>query len=564
MSNTPKRPAGRPERDLEQELNQTLQALERAAAEDVPPPPSPEDPDEEQRQKEAYERGETVETFDNTMDLEDAMREARRKAQEQARAKARAEQARRRRENAERADREACETQYSSVDRAAAAYQGRGWKKRGPTAALAWAVGVLAVLFIALSAASVILYQKYNPEAFIEGVMAAVKNQDAAALAALTVSEELTVSEDNARLLCEAFSGKNAQKALKEQLHEQVLDPELPGDYEALSVQKKTVFFGFCDYKLEVSGVQLLLRTDAQNVLMSLNGTARTGEQTDGGILYKNLFPGRYTCAVTGTSAAGQSLTGEATPLDLFTVSSPFVFDGALPMADITVSGAPNDQTTIYINDAEVSQKPVNGTVSLPQVAVGSTISMRYVAEHGAVTTGSVTFTDKNNTVLAFENVKTEGETPSADAINGLLCAYYASFFNAVNNQDAAQATNLTESLRSAVAGQITGDLFKDKIFQFTNAVVNAGAIQAQKVGDKPGFWCNAAVAYHYTEKTEDHAQGDALLYESCEFVFENGAWVLNRTAAIDEAKYNANDLSALGSSDSAASSGAASSSAAQ
>ena len=67
----------------------------------------------EHREKEAYERGETVQSFDSTMELEDAMREAQRRA--------RARMDERRKKSAREADREARATQYSYAERAEAA-----------------------------------------------------------------------------------------------------------------------------------------------------------------------------------------------------------------------------------------------------------------------------------------------------------------------------------------------------------------------------------------------------------------------------------------------------------
>ena len=51
---------------------------------------------------------------------------------------------------------------------------------------------------------------------------------------------------------------------------------------------------------------------------------------------------------------------------------------------------------TLTLEDGTVQNyaEPVNGVVTLPQVAVGSTIGMQYTAPWGAVTTASVQFAD--------------------------------------------------------------------------------------------------------------------------------------------------------------------------
>ena len=442
-------------------------------------------------------------------------------------------------------DDEAPQTQHSAKDNAYQAHVS-AQKKKNPFLALGMAVGILAVTFISMTIFSIVMYQKYSPERFIEEVMTAVREQDSAGLSSLLVSDTLTVNEENAGLLFQAFSAENAQKALNEQLAEQVLDPTLTGAYEALQVQKNPVFLGFSEYRLKVSGVSLLLRTDAQNVLMSLNGTTRTGELTENGVLYKNLFPGRYTCSVSGSSALGQSLQGESTVLDLFMVSKPLTFDGALPIHDITVAGIPNDASIIFVNGTKVEQTPSGGTVSLPQVAVGSTITMEYTAPHGAVTSSSVVFQDGSVTELAFTEFQTQGGTPDEAGINLLLNTYYSSLLNAANQKDAAQIAGVNETMRAAAAQQIAAEPLTGKTLQFTNAAVNFGSVQITQVNNLPGFVCTASISYSYTLPEDSTASTTAMMYEVCEFVFENNAWVLNRTAAIDEPRFTAGDVRAL------------------
>lgn len=529
MNNTPDRAHAGDE--LGRALDDTLDALERAAA--------PENAAEaEHREKEAYERGETVQSFDSTMELEDAMREAQRRA--------RARMDERRKKSAREADREARATQYSYAERAEAAMARPRKKKRGPLAAMGAVAGALAVLLAVLCVASSALYSRYDPERFVADVLAALEGGDAAALAGHLVSDEVTVNEENAALLCAAFSGADAREALASQLRAQSADPAAAGAYEALGVEKDPVFLGFCEYRIRVRGAQLMLRTNAQNVLLSLNGATRTGEEADGGILYKNLFPGRYSCTVTGATPLGEQLTGAETQLDLFSVSAPFEFDGALPIADVTVSGAVSDEAVIFINGTEVANRPSGGVVQLPQVAVGSTISFQYTEAHGAVTTGSVVFSDRSATQLAFGDIQTTGDTPDEAAINTLLSAYYASFVNAVNNKDASLVTGASAAQSAALPGLLEAEAFKDKVLQFTSAVVKADSVAACEVNGAPAFRCNAAMAYHTRSSTGDGAEADAMLYENVEFVFENGAWAVNRTVTIDEAKYTANDLSAL------------------
>ena len=290
------------------------------------------------------------------------------------------------------------------------------------------AVCVLAVVFTGLCVTATVMYDKYNPDEFIASVDAALEAGDARALKNLLKGEDLTVSDEGAAALCRAFTDAAQREALRGQLEDQVVDGGAQGAFPALGVEKESVFFGYSRYSLTVHSVRLLLSSPVQNLRLSLDGVPRTGEQTADGILYQNLFPGLYTCTVTGTTAAGQAVEGDATDLALLSSVEPTVFSGALPIADITVSGCVNDGAVITVDGAAVEQRPVNGVVTLPQVAVGSTIGMQYTAPWGAVTTASVQFADKTVTALAFENPVTEGGVPAAGELNTLLTAHYAAY----------------------------------------------------------------------------------------------------------------------------------------
>ena len=147
-----------------------------------------------------------------------------------------------------------------------------------------------------------------------------------------------------------------SRSALTEQLTAQIADQTLTGStYPALGVERDAVFLGYSEYKLSVHSVQLMLSTGASNPLLTMNDTARTGEVVSGGVLYKDLFPGRYTCLVTASSSTGETVTGTATELDLFQTSEPTVFNGALPLSDITVSGCTSDEATILVNDQAIA-----------------------------------------------------------------------------------------------------------------------------------------------------------------------------------------------------------------
>lgn len=406
---------------------------------------------------------------------------------------------------------------------------------------------VLAISFAVLATASMVLSHLFDPAKFVAEATQALAGGDTKALEQLVQpAEGLTADEASLSALCDAFAEPSAREALALQLQAQAMDETLAGSaYPALGVAKDNVFLGYAKYKLAVQPVQLMLTSDAQNPLLSLNGVPRTGRVVEGGVLYEGLFPGQYTCTVTASSGTGSTVTGQQTVLSLFSVQQPTEFNGALAMADITVSGCPNDETKIFIDGAEVSQKPQGGTVSLPMVAVGSTITMEYTAPHGAVTTGSVVFSDIANTALAFGDVKTEGGVPDVEAAKTLLGTYYASYLDAVNKQDIAAVLGVTEAKREDLKSTLSSAGNLANVFSFTSAECTEGSLAAVENADPPRFRCTAAFTFQHTNK-ESHEESSTVSYQACEFVFQDNAWVLDRTVAIDKAAYEAGDTGAL------------------
>ena len=117
--------------------------------------------------------------------------------------------------------------------------------------------GVLAVTLAALSTASIVLYNKYNPDKFIQSVITALADGDASLTARITSEDLGELDTDSLAPLTAYFSDAAARDRLKAQLEDQVMDPSRTGDaFPALGVQKTPVVFGYCDYKLTVHGVQ--------------------------------------------------------------------------------------------------------------------------------------------------------------------------------------------------------------------------------------------------------------------------------------------------------------------
>ncbi|MEG1639577.1 MAG: hypothetical protein RR284_01490 [Ruthenibacterium sp.] len=408
---------------------------------------------------------------------------------------------------------------------------------------------IAAVLAVILAAASItcsVLYDKYNPNQILYSLGSALLAGDTAHLKPLLDCGELDDSTANLQALCRAFTTQEAVDVLRTQLSAQAVQPDAASErYPALRLVREKVFLGYHNYKMAVSPVSLQIPTSVQNPLLSVDGEAYTGVADDAGVLYTGFFPGVHNCVVSAQSGTGDRVLGVDTELSLFNTDAPTVFSGALALANITVSGCNADDAIITINDKEVPQKPVNGVVSLPQVAVGSKIHMVFKTAYGATTTGDAVFTDIAQPALTFGNLVTEGGVPTEEQLNSIFSGYFASYLDCANTQDMTKLlVSTTLNHERLTAGIGAADL-KDNLFVFTSAAVQYASIQQSEYEAQPTILCN--VIFHYTatnRKSNEVAERQTL--QTCELVFKGDQWLLNRTVPCSEVDFTAGTLTSL------------------
>lgn len=405
------------------------------------------------------------------------------------------------------------------------------------------AVCVLAVVFVGLCAAATVLYSRYSPEQFLAGLDGALQRGDARALSRMLRGEDLTVSEEGAAALCRAFADADRRQALLRQMAAQAVDADAEGDFPALKLRKEPVFLGYGSYHIRVHSVQLLLHSTAQNLILSLDGVPRAGEQLSEGILYRDLFPGQYSCTVTGITALSQPLQGEPTELLLFSDGAPSVFDGALPCAALTVHGCINDTVSITVDGMACSASIQDGAAVLPPVALGSVIGMQYTAPWGAVTTAQVQFTDLAVTELTFGEPVTEGGVPTPEELTSLLTICGATWLDALNQQDLSLLSGCTDAYRDSLAGELATDFHKENLFVF-GSVECMPAVKSTPGEASPTISCCAKLNYSYTNR-ESAEETAGTRYAVCSFVWQDG-WKLAARTDVSEETYLATTLDTL------------------
>ena len=410
---------------------------------------------------------------------------------------------------------------------------------------------VLTVLLIAGAAATAFLYNRYNPDDTLERFGDALLTKDFATLRSLIRSDGVSVSDDGLNALCRAFSTQEQVDALMQSLRGGRETPSAPageqadGTYSALELNGTPVFLGYSSYTVLVRPVSLLLTGDLNTPALTVDGAARSGSAAEGGILYAGFFPGMYTVTASDITITGQTLSGTAADLVLTDAETPVSFSGNLPIRTVTVENCIDDTAVISVDGTVVSQTPSGGTVTLPHVAVGSTISMEYTAPHGAKTTASVTFADASVTALRFENHATEGGIPSEEELNNLLGTYYSSYLDCINSQDMTQLLASTDLNRDRLSELYNNESNLSYAFTFESAAVNYTSAVSSTYEELPSVVCSVLFHYRTTDRTSgEDASHDS--FQTCELVYQEGAWLVNRAVTCTQDQYNASERAEL------------------
>jgi hypothetical protein len=402
---------------------------------------------------------------------------------------------------------------------------------------------VLAVLLAAACIATTVLYNKYNLNDAYDAIGKALLDNDIKTLQKYVVGDGVEVTGDNLQVLCNAFAAESDVKTLVTQLKQQAAGETSSVRYSALTAVNEKVFLGYSAYKMQAKAVSMRVPADVTNPLLTVNGASHTGEVQADGVVYGGLFPGLYSCVLTAESGTGSRITGTETPLSLLDSAAPTVFNGALPIATITVSECISDDAVISVDGKQLEQHPSGHVVTIEKVPVGATISMQYLTAYGATTTANVQFTDINQTQLAFANHVTEGGIPEEAQLNSLLGAYYASYLDCINNQDITKLLSSTPLNAERLTPDMSTADHKANLYVFTSAACQYGSVGQGEFETKPSITCNVEFKFTYSNR-ETKAEAEGTLRQTCELVFnyEAAAWQVNRVSACPDEAWAAGD----------------------
>ncbi len=406
------------------------------------------------------------------------------------------------------------------------------------------------VLLIAALATALYMSSVYDINDDFLAIKNALLQGDSTTLKSMMYSDEIDIANADISSLMRAFSSEDKVNILMSQIANDIENPGTAPSYTAFYAYLEDAPFGYNRLKLGVKPVSIQVNTNTENSVVNINGVAATPSQQSP-LTFSGLVPGVYTVVVRGQTQIGQTVEGDSIDVEALNSDTPAVFDGALPISDVTVSGTLSDAAIIFVNGTQVSQVPVNGVVSLPQLLVGSNISMEFTSESGAVITSSVQFNDRSITSLEFTNHTLAGGIPTHAQIESIFSTFFASYLNAYNLRDINLLKNASPERVALMTNEITAE--KQNVSTLTSTSVSPTNIQETLTGTVPTIIFNAHALYSDTTVTTDedgNSQTNTTqnsYYYTIELIYSSQTWVVNKMAFATKEMYDAGQFAALG-----------------
>lgn len=346
--------------------------------------------------------------------------------------------------------------------------------------------------------------------------------------------------------------------------------------YEAIGVESQPVadFLSFLPflkkYTITIQAVDLLAPGTQPGTQAYLNGKAYPGTYTDEGMLYSGITPGLYLCQLVPEGADASQVAPvevklfNVTPSQTRAGTGPNRIDGDVLRATVTVENCISDTAQLFVNDAPVAATIQDGTVTIPGVALGSTIRIVATVD-GQQQTASVVFQNPNGTTLRFEDYglyvpPTSEPDPSSSApdssslpqgtpqlsaaeINTLMTDYYQSYLESINAQNTSHLRHTTESNRTALEKRITNTENAANQFRFTSVACDTESIGYTTAKGTTAIEFNLDCRYSYTPRENGGTYKNGTTYNSVQLIYENGEWLVNQFIYLNEADFKAHKL---------------------
>ncbi len=410
-----------------------------------------------------------------------------------------------------------------------------------------------------------LLYWRNRPATVIDAYSTALESKDVATLDDLVALNGISPTVAGWEAMCAEFENADNLKTLEGELAKvNVKATNSSLQYPSIRLVGEDLFLFIKKYHVEATGVSALAPGAADGSVLRLNGEDHTGAAADGGQLYQNIMPGKYSCIVMGADG----VSGTETTESIFAISAPTAIGqgaaasggsssgAAATAATVTVQNCMNDEATLYINDLIMPEKPTDGVVTLANVPVGAVIKTT-AEKDGKVYESSVTFSDAANTNLRFDNyaevdvAKTDDPTEyakntSVDQINSDLAVFYQSYLTCINEQKTDSMQNVTESEKQALLARVTNADNAANTYKYISCSAKAESMKAGEQDGLPMLEFNGAFTFEYTPRDGSAAAAQSTNHQSVRMVYEDGQWKTDGFTFVSDGDYNNNIIAAM------------------
>lgn len=426
-------------------------------------------------------------------------------------------------------------------------------RKKGGSTALKVVISLFIFIILTAGVTLGMLYFINRPAKVIDDFAAAVTAADTGKLRTLTVLDGVESTAEGWQAFCDAFEQEEDLNVLKSQLLSLSSQPQgsTGQDYPAVTIEEQDFFLFIKKYKIRISAVEMLAPGASEGTVAELNGVNHTGTLSANGMVYSALMPGRYTCRLIPSGVDASTVS--AITVTMFGTDGPNAIDGNLLRTTITIENCLSDDAIIYVNDAPVQERPVNGVVTLPSVALGSTIRIS-LTKDGAPLEATVVFSDPAATTLRFDNYTAPANPPpsssasqepdvpapeiSVDEINALMGTFYSSYLDCINAQSMDPLQVATDRCKTAVEARVKSDVNATRLFQFTSVSCDAESLRTRVVDGVHVVEFN--MTFNYNHKPRDSGSYTAgTNNQSVQLVYQNGEWKVNYFDFVDDDDFN-------------------------
>ncbi len=408
-------------------------------------------------------------------------------------------------------------------------------------------IGILAGLLVLLLAVLGFLYWQNRPSTVINEFTEALAARDYQSLSETVTATGVTASGAEGWVaLCDAFEGEEARAALAQELSRVSADADSSGFlYPSIRLKGEPLFLFIQQYHVRLTGVTVVVPNGTEGTALRLSAGDEfkdfTGVTEANGVVFSGIMPGQYDATVTlpdGTVQQGSVSAFSTTTANNVNFGTDSGTESqTVTYANLTIQNCISDEAQIFVDGQLTPLIPAGGVVQLQQVELGTTISIEATVD-GAVQTSSVTFSDPNQTTLAFgeytqtgpasSSSATTGQTLDETAANAVLTTFYQSYLEAINNQNLDGIQLSTQANNSNLQARITSAANQANTYTFVGATVDPTTLTVEDVNGVPTANFTATCSFNYVARENPGDAQTSRNTQAVRLIYQDGAWLVD------------------------------------